>query len=133
MIARAQEKAMSQGITNIVFSVQDAYALPFSDAMFDAAVCSNALHNMKDPGQALAEMRRVLKPAGLLIAPTICHGHSLITRTVSRLIRLTGFPSFQRFTVQSFVRLVEDSGFTVERCEVIPEVMPIAFVTARPR
>ena len=55
MIARAVEKATSQGITNIICSVDDAYALPFSDRTFDAVVCANALHTMQEPGRALAE------------------------------------------------------------------------------
>ena len=38
--------------------------------MFDAAVISNALHIMPEPEKALAEIRRVLKPGGILIAPT---------------------------------------------------------------
>jgi SAM-dependent methyltransferase len=43
-------------------------ALPFADASFDAAVSADVLcHAAVDPAQALAELRRVLKPGGRLV------------------------------------------------------------------
>jgi len=133
MIARAGQKANAQGIGNIAFSVDDAYALPFSDGMFDAAVCANALHNMRQPGRALSEMRRVLKPRGLLITPTLCHGQNLKSQVISRLMALTGFPAYQRFTQARLARLIEDSGFVVEKNETIEETSPMAFIVGRRR
>ncbi|HCC35314.1 MAG TPA: class I SAM-dependent methyltransferase, partial [Ruminococcaceae bacterium] len=35
----------------------------------------NALHIMPDPVKVLSNIKRVLKPNGLLIAPTYSHGH----------------------------------------------------------
>lgn len=45
----------------------DATRLPFDDASFDAVFTSNLLHLVADWKVALAEMKRVLKPGGLLI------------------------------------------------------------------
>ena len=43
-------------------------ALPFMDGTFDAAVSADVLcHRAVDPAQALAELKRVLKPGGRLI------------------------------------------------------------------
>lgn len=50
------------------FEVADATALPVPDAAFDGVVCSFGLFHLADPGAALAEMRRVLAPAGRLAA-----------------------------------------------------------------
>jgi len=133
MIARADQKARAQGVKNLVCSVDDAYALPFSDGSFDAAVCANALHTMREPARALAEMRRVLRSSGTLVVPTLCHGQNLKSHIISRLMALTGFPAYQRFNRKRLSRLVEDAGFVIEKNEVIPEVVPMAFIVARPR
>lgn len=44
----------------------DAQDLPFPDASFDTVVCSAALCSIPDVGRALAELRRVLRPGGIL-------------------------------------------------------------------
>lgn len=43
-----------------------AEALPFSDATFDAVVCTFTLCTVSDPLQAVGEARRVLRPGGAL-------------------------------------------------------------------
>lgn len=42
-------------------------ALPYADASFDTVVCTFTLCSVCDPARSLAEMRRVLKPGGLLL------------------------------------------------------------------
>jgi SAM-dependent methyltransferase len=50
-------------------------ALPFADASFDAAVTADVLcHRAIDPAFALAELRRVLRPAGRLIVNMPAYG-----------------------------------------------------------
>lgn len=46
------------------FSVGDANRLPFTDASFDAVICSEVLEHLPDVDAALAEIDRVLKPGG---------------------------------------------------------------------
>ncbi|MDR8414806.1 class I SAM-dependent methyltransferase [Nonomuraea sp. 3-1Str] len=41
--------------------------LPFADASFDAVVATLVLCSVDDPGRTLAEVRRVLKPAGRFV------------------------------------------------------------------
>ena len=47
----------------------DICALPFSDASFDAVICSSVLYHqwVKDIAAAVQEMHRVLRPGGLLL------------------------------------------------------------------
>lgn len=42
----------------------EAEALPFPDQSFDSVVCTFTLCSVNDPGRALAEVSRVLKPGG---------------------------------------------------------------------
>jgi ubiquinone/menaquinone biosynthesis C-methylase UbiE len=59
----ARCNAAAAGVT-ARFDVGDAAALPVADASVDFAVCCAAFKNFSRPVQALAEMRRVLRPGG---------------------------------------------------------------------
>ncbi|HJY64860.1 MAG TPA: methyltransferase domain-containing protein [Ignavibacteria bacterium] len=68
MISYAKKKASSCGLS-VSFDVAAAQTLPFPDGMFDVVLCSLALHHIPegDRSDALAEMRRVLKPGGKVL------------------------------------------------------------------
>ena len=53
----------------------DAQALPFAAAAFDAVIANHMLYHVPDRPRALAELRRVLRPGGRLVATTIGAGH----------------------------------------------------------
>jgi ubiquinone/menaquinone biosynthesis C-methylase UbiE len=52
------------------FCVMDAQHIEFADATFDAVFAHHMLYHVPDRTQALREVRRVLKPAGMLYAAT---------------------------------------------------------------
>jgi ubiquinone/menaquinone biosynthesis C-methylase UbiE len=53
----------------------DAQRLPFSDASFDCVLAMHMLYHVPDRDLAIAEMRRVLRPGGVLLALTNSHRH----------------------------------------------------------
>ena len=53
--------------TRLNLAQGDAAALPFRDASFDVVLTAQLLYLIEDWGQALAEIRRVLKPGGLYL------------------------------------------------------------------
>ena len=61
--ARAAEEAAPLGID---YAVGDAMQMPYSDASFDFATAFMSLMDMPDPGRALREIGRVLRPGGFL-------------------------------------------------------------------
>ncbi|MBI2624112.1 class I SAM-dependent methyltransferase [Candidatus Parcubacteria bacterium] len=50
--------------------VGDAHALPFTDGTFERILCTEVLEHLVDPPKAIAEMRRVLRPGGMLVLTT---------------------------------------------------------------
>ena len=63
-IARAAAEA--GGHANATFHVGDVTALPFEDNSFDAAHCHAVLMHVPDTAKVLAEVKRVLKPGGVI-------------------------------------------------------------------
>jgi len=59
------------------FTVREAniQELPFPDASFDVAIANHMLYHVPDREQALAELRRVLRPGGRLFAATNGQNH----------------------------------------------------------
>jgi SAM-dependent methyltransferase len=64
MVVKAREVAGAAGAANARFAVADARALPVRDGSVDLALTRLALHHMLDPGAALAEMARAVRPGG---------------------------------------------------------------------
>ena len=69
MLARAAQKARRAAM-DVAFTEAAAQALPFSDASFDVVLTSVMLHHLPRPARAqcAAEMRRVLRPGGRVLA-----------------------------------------------------------------
>jgi hypothetical protein len=65
------------------FAAGDGMRLPFRDASFDVILCMNALHHMPDYRAALAEMHRVLRPAGRALFSEPGREHSQSAEAVS--------------------------------------------------
>jgi ubiquinone/menaquinone biosynthesis C-methylase UbiE len=67
MLDTVRRRAVAEGITNIILTRADAQNLPYRDATFDGAYLSAVLGEVANRGQALRELRRVLKPGGRLV------------------------------------------------------------------
>jgi ubiquinone/menaquinone biosynthesis C-methylase UbiE len=63
MLAVAKERIKPP---NVTFQLEDCHVTSFPDEIFDTAFISLVIH-FTEPAKTLAEMRRILKPGGLLI------------------------------------------------------------------
>ena len=64
-VEQARALAAERGVVNARFETGDAYQLPFPNGAFDAVFAHAVLMHLREPVRALAEMRRVLRPAGI--------------------------------------------------------------------
>ena len=116
---------------NLSFYVRSASDLPYEHSTFDTAVASNVLHVMPHPERALRELRRVLKPGGLLIAPTYVHGSKIGSGMRVKLMERSGFRVYHPWTAKEYISFVEGCGFQVKIGTIIPDALaPVCYVTA---
>ena len=67
VLARARALARRRQVANITWKRGELEALPLDDESVDVALLSQALHHAGQPGMALAEAVRVLRPEGRLL------------------------------------------------------------------
>ena len=75
-LKQGQALARKRRIANVTFQTASVYRLPYRDGAFDAAFACAVLQHLAAPLAALQEMRRVLKPEGVI---GIVDGSSPIT------------------------------------------------------
>jgi ubiquinone/menaquinone biosynthesis C-methylase UbiE len=68
MVDAAQRRAQARCLAHVAFQRMDAETLALPDASVDVALCALGLMYLPDPERAVAEMRRVLRPGGCLVA-----------------------------------------------------------------
>lgn len=111
-IARRKAARGQAAAVEIEFVRGDALDLPFPDGSFDCAVIGFALRNVNDIPRCLAEMARVVRPGGRVLALEVC-------RPPSPWVRAWFYPYFHSVVpllgvLAGFVRGV-DEGSPPER------------------
>ena len=125
MIAEAKRDNHS---AKLHFSVQDMFRLPYADQSFDVVIVSNALHIVPQPEKALAEICRVLKDDGVLIAPTFTHaGNSFSGKVKAFFMKRVGFPLRSKWTSAEYLRFLRQNGWTVRKSTVLKASFPLTY------
>ena len=127
MLRRARTKLAACG--NVLVEKADITALPYEDDSFDAAVAGNVLHLLPEPADALAELRRVVRPGGMIIVPTYLsatrRGRGPIVAVLARL----GLTFHEEFDADSYRAFFEAMGYTDVSYRVLRGAMPCAIAS----
>ena len=125
MIEQAKQGVKS---AKLYFSVQDMFHLPYADQSFDVVIVSNALHIVPEPERALAEIRRVLKEDGVLVAPTFTHAdNAFFGKVKAFFMKLAGFPLHSKWTSHEYLAFLRENGWTVQKSTVLKASFPLAY------
>ena len=125
MIAQAKRDSRS---AKLHFSLQDMFHLPYADGSFDVVIVANALHIVPEPEKALAEIRRVLKDGGVLIAPTFTHAdNSFLGKVKAFFMKLAGFPLHSKWTSNEYLAFLREKGWTVRESTVLKASFPLTY------
>ena len=67
MLKQAKQQ-LNQNHLSVRLLQADVNSLPFADSSFDVVLVAHVLEHMADPKRSLAELHRVLRPGGVLVA-----------------------------------------------------------------
>ena len=130
MVSIAQQKAITNNISNVNFSVQSVSALSFPKEHFDSVIVCNSLHVIERMKEALTELHRVLKRGGKLIAPNACLGESNTSKEKTTEMISKGFPAYNIFSADEYCKMIEVSGFQITKRQPVKYRMPMEYVVA---
>ena len=88
---------------------------------------------MSDPKLVLQNIRRVLKPNGLLIAPTFSHGHlrDSTWKLNAFLLKMIGFETYSKWKPEEYVDFINQNGFSVRTWKVLKACFPLVYLEAK--
>lgn len=108
MILEARKRGENE---NLTFEVADATSLSFSDGEFNCVVIANALHIMPEPDEAMREIYRVLKPNGILSAPTFLWKEGTQSKFKKWIMSVVGFKMYQEWNKKNLKILLRSMDF----------------------
>ena len=117
---------LSQARVPVEVSEAGAQELPFADDSFDAAVSTLVLCTVPEPGVALAEIRRILRPGGVLLFMEHVRSEGSVARWQDLLQPLWSKLFAGCHPNRDTVASIEAAGFRVEDFERFDPPVPLS-------
>ncbi|MBE5845630.1 MAG: class I SAM-dependent methyltransferase [Butyrivibrio sp.] len=111
---------------NISFKKADITNIKCKDGRFDKVVAGNVIHLLPDPGKALAELERVVKPGGKIIIPTYINKSKNSAGIAVKFVEILGAEFKQQFDFNSYKAFFEDMGYSDVEYHIVDGRMPCA-------
>ncbi|MEL7631429.1 class I SAM-dependent methyltransferase [Pectobacterium aroidearum] len=114
MLEVVSQAAMQKGLNNIRVQQGVAESLPFEDSSADIIISRYSAHHWHDVGQALREMRRVLKPGGrVIMMDVVSPGHPLLDSYLQTVEKLRDTSHVRNYAPGEWLSLFTEAGFIV--------------------
>ncbi len=97
---------------NIIFQVEDGVNLSFDNHHFDMVIVANVLHIVPNSDKMISEIKRVLKPNGLVFAPIFVN-NSRKTNLRLWFIQKIGFKIYQKNTSSDYLNYLKKMGMEI--------------------
>lgn len=104
----------------------DITRLKCGDSRYDKVVAGNVIHLLDDPAAAIAELKRVCKPGGLIILPTYINKKGSDTNLGAQAVSLLGVEFKKEFDAVSYPEFLESLGLEIEDYRIARGRMPCA-------
>lgn len=116
MLAVVAGAARERGLDNLVTRQGDVAELPFADASFCMVVTRFSAHHWLDVPAALREIKRVLKPRGVVVIIDITAPETPLHDTTLQAVELLRDGSHVRdYRPSEWLRMLDSAGFKAER------------------
>lgn len=116
MLDHARRRLRPELRDTVEFVEASIEAIPFADDEFDLCVCFNGLHCLPDPGAAIREIARCLKPGGRLVGDFATRGQ--VRRADAYMVVMRTSGTFgPGGTVDDARRWFTEAGLTVDELE----------------
>ncbi|GAA3578950.1 class I SAM-dependent methyltransferase [Gibbsiella greigii] len=114
MLEVVRQAAAEKGLGNIVQQQGVAESLPFDDASFDIVISRYSAHHWHDVGQALREVKRVLKPGGkVVLMDVVSPGHPLLDVYLQTVEVLRDTSHVRDYSPGEWLSMFTEAGLTI--------------------
>ncbi|XXD11132.1 class I SAM-dependent methyltransferase [Klebsiella sp. R445] len=128
MLEVVTQAAQDKGLSNVVTQQGYAEALPFADASFEVVISRYSAHHWHDVGQALREVKRVLKPGGVVIMMDVMSpGHPVRDVWLQTVEALRDTSHVRNYSSGEWLALTNDAGLVTNH--LLTDRLPLEFTS----
>ena len=124
MLKQAARKCRK--FSNVCFKRADITSIKCRNGRFDKVVAGNVIHLLPDPGMALAELERVVKPGGQIIIPTYINMSKKSAGLAVKFVEFLGADFKKQFNLESYKSFFKAMGYDNVEYHVVDGRMPCA-------
>ncbi|VUT02758.1 putative methyltransferase YcgJ [Klebsiella spallanzanii] len=126
MLDVVAQAAKDKGFANIATQQGYAESLPFTDASFDVVISRYSAHHWHDVGQALREVKRVLKPGGVMIIMDVMSpGHPVRDVWLQTVEALRDTSHVRNYSSGEWLAMASEAGLVINH--LLTDRLPLEF------